>query len=42
MDNTDVMSSTHQTVEELVDLINKANTNSVEEVYMQQANKLSE
>ena len=42
MDNTDVMSSSHQTVGELTDLIEKANKNGVEEVYMQQANKLSE
>jgi len=34
MDNTDVMSSSHETVGELSDLIQRANTNGVEEVYM--------
>jgi len=42
MDNTDIMSSSHETIGELSDLIQRANTNGVEDIYMQQANKLSE
>lgn len=42
MDNTNVMSSTHQSVGELTELIQKANEDKVEDSYLQQANKLSE
>lgn len=42
MDITHVSSSTHTTVDELGDLITKAHDTTVEEVYLQQANKLSE
>ena len=42
VDNIHVSSSTHQTVEELGDLISKAQEFSVEEIYMQQASKLTE
>lgn len=41
MDNCDVMSSTDQTITALQDLIQIANDKSVEDMYMQQANKLS-
>lgn len=42
MDNTNVMSSSNETVGELGGLIERAQTNGVEEIYMQQANKLSD
>lgn len=41
MDNTHVSSSTEVTIQKLQDLIDKARENSVEEVYMDQASKLS-
>jgi hypothetical protein len=41
MDNTHVSSSTEVTIQKLQDLIDKARENSVEEMYMDQASKLS-
>lgn len=41
MDNCDVMASTDESIGELSDLIQKANDQNVEEVYLQQANRLS-
>lgn len=41
MDNTHVSSSTHSTIDELQALIDKARDNGVEEIYMDQAGKLS-
>ena len=40
MDNMHVSSATNETVDELTDLINKAQEFVVEDVYLQQANKL--
>ena len=42
MDITHVSSSTPETVVELTELIDKAHSTTVEEVYLAQANKLSE
>ena len=41
MDNVDVMASSDTTIGALQDLIQKANDQSVEDMYMQQADKLS-
>lgn len=41
MDNMHVSSSTHATIDELTGLIDKAKENNVEDIYMEQANKLS-
>jgi len=35
MDNTDIMSSSNETIGELSDLMTKANENKVEDMYMQ-------
>lgn len=42
MDITHVSTSTPETVVELTELIDKAHSTTVEEVYLAQANKLSE